>query len=108
MSTVTQERMESAIAYLAETDTHYADAKADMERAEILRKRARSRIFLTESGTVAERQAKADIHPDVGHADDEYIEGVRVYETLRAKRERAGTVIEVWRSLYSGMKRGLA
>ena len=94
--------------FLGESDDTFADAKANLAKREILAKRARHRIFITESGTVAERQAKADIHPEVGQADDELIEAITVFERLKAKRERAGVVVDVWRSLYSGMKRGMA
>ena len=85
--------------YLAETDETYAVEKAAVERSEILRKRARARIFLTTDGTIPERNAQAETHPDVLATDDEYISSVKAYETLRAKRQRAELVIEVWRSM---------
>ena len=46
--------------FLAESDEIYAQEKMELERAEILRKRCRSRVFLTVDGTVAEKQAKAE------------------------------------------------
>lgn len=91
--------------YLASTDIPYAEAKTRMERAEILRKRARSRILLTTQGTVAERAAQADTHADVIAADDEYVEAIKQYETLRARRQRAELVIDVWRSLEASRRR---
>jgi hypothetical protein len=105
MSEITQDRMEAAMHYLAETDQDYAEQKAKLERAEIVRKRTRSRIFLTEAGTVAERQAKAEIHDDVEIADDQYVTCIEVFETLKARRERAQIVIEVWRSLNAARRK---
>lgn len=92
-------RVESAMNYLAETDLPYADAKANVERTEILRKRARQRVFLTEQGSVAERNAIADTYADVIVADDDYIAAVKRFEELKARRQRAELVIEVWRTL---------
>jgi len=105
---IDQAKMESALHYLSETDETYAEAKSNLAKAEILCKRARSRIILTSEGSVEVRKATAETHPEVGQADDELIEAITVFEKLKAKRERANVVIEVWRSLYSGMKRGLA
>ena len=102
---IDESRLESAMNYLASTDIGYAEAKTRMERAEILRKRARSRILLTTQGTVAERSALADTHEDVIAADDEYIEAIKQYETLRARRQRAELVVEVWRSLEASRRR---
>jgi len=106
MSEITQDRMEQAMTYLAETDKDYALEKADLERSEIVRKRTRARIFLTETGTVAERQAKAEIHSDVETADDRYVKSIEIFEVLKARRERAEIVIDVWRSLNAARRKG--
>jgi len=106
MSEITQDRMEQAMTYLAETDKDYALEKADLERSEIVRKRTRARIFLTETGTVAERQAKAEIHSDVETADDRYVKCIEIFEVLKARRERAEIVIDVWRSLNAARRKG--
>jgi hypothetical protein len=105
MSTITEPRMEAAMHFLAETDDRYADAKTGVERTEILRKRARSRVFLTTDGTVAERQAKAETDASVATADDAYIVALSAFEELRAKRQRAELVIDVWRSLEASRRR---
>jgi hypothetical protein len=105
MSEVTQDRMESALEYLAETDREYAIEKAELERSEINRKRVRARIFLTTDGTVAERQARAETHEDAQAADDRLIETIQKYETLKARRERAEIVIDVWRSINANRRK---
>jgi len=64
LSGIDEERVGKAMRYLAVTDLSYAGAKADLEAAEIMRKRVRARIFLGADGTVAERQAKAEIHDE--------------------------------------------
>jgi len=105
MSEITQDRMEAALHYLGETDKDYALEKAELERSEIARKRARAKVFLTVDGTVAERQAKAEIDESVTESDDRYIECVKIFETLKARRERAEIVIDVWRSINAARRK---
>lgn len=99
MIDIDEERVGKAMRYLAETDLHYAEAKAALESAEILRKRVRARVFLTEDGTVAERQAEAETHTDTEAADDQYVQAIKAFEELKARRQRAELLIDVWRSL---------
>lgn len=105
MSEITQDRMESAMEYLAETDRDYALEKAELARSEIARKRARAKAFLVADGSVAERQAKAEVAEEVGEADDRYIKAIELFEVLKARRERAEIVIDVWRSLNAARRK---
>lgn len=102
---ITQDKMESAMEYLAQTDHDYANEKAQVERSEILRKRIRARIFLTSTGTVAERQAQAEINEEAEQADADYCKTIAAFETLKARRQRAELVIEVWRSLEASRRK---
>lgn len=102
---ISRDKLESALMYLAETDEEYANEKAQVERSEILRKRVRARVFLAASGTVAERERTAEVSVEAEQADDDYCKSVRLYETLRAKRQRAEIVIDVWRSLEASRRK---
>jgi hypothetical protein len=102
---ITQDKMEAAMQFLADTDKDFADAKADLARAEIFCKRIRQRVFLTEIGTVAERNAKAETYIDVETADQDYIAALTTFEQLKARRQRAELVVEVWRSLNANQRR---
>ena len=104
---ISEERMEQAVNFLAETDHDYAMAKAELERSEIHRKRVRSRIFLSEEGAVAVRQAKAEVHADTVAMDDRYIQALAAFEDLRARRQRAEIVIDVFRTLEASRRKGL-
>lgn len=104
---ITDEKVEGAMRYLAETDEDYANAKGDTERFDILRKRTRMRAFLAHDGTVAERNAEAEIDGDVEAADSAYVNAVIKYETYRAKRQRAELVVEVWRTIQSNRRAGM-
>ena len=100
-----EERLGMAMGFLADTDDEYAEAKANVERSEILRKRARARCFLLADGSVEQRKATTETAADVANADDSYVSAVEVFEKLRAKRERAELVIDVWRSLEASRRK---
>lgn len=99
MSGLTDEDCDEALEFLQDSCERIADAKAEQERSEILRKRARKRIFIgAPEGPVAQREAFAEVHGDVIEADDRYVKAVAAYEGLRAQRELRVLKIEVYRS----------
>ena len=104
---IDEARIERALQFLAETDRDYALAKTEVEATSILAKKARARIFLTGEGSVEARKAEAETHPEVAKADDQYIAALLAFEKLKAQRERAELVIEVWRTLEASRRKGL-
>jgi hypothetical protein len=102
---VDQNRMESAMEYLAETDLPYAEAKTDLLRCEILCKRVRARVFVSCEGSVEARKAIAEAAQPVLDADDALIAATLAFESLKARRSRAEIVIEVWRSVEASRRK---
>ena len=105
MKGVEDSNVERAMHFLAETDVLYAEAKVGVERAEIFRKRVRSRLFITGTGTVAERQAQAETHSEAESADCDYLEALKVFEELKAKRQRAELVIDLYRTVEASRRK---
>lgn len=103
---VSDERAEQALEFLLESVGRIGDAKGELERAEIMRKRVRKRAFLAATGTVAERDATAECDAEAALADDRYIEAVREYESLRAKRDIETIALDVWRTESANRRRG--
>lgn len=103
---VSDDRMEKALRFLAETDRPCAEAKVEAERMEYRAKAARQAVFLHESGTVAERQARAELHADVTVAMDAYFAALATWQQLQHKRGTEQIVIEVWRSLNASRRQG--
>ena len=95
------------LTFLSTTDARFAQAKCDLESAEILRKRVRARQFLEADGTAGERQAEAETADDTQAADDAYIAAKLDFEKLKAHRERGEMLIEVWRSLEASRRKGM-
>jgi hypothetical protein len=102
---ITDERAEQAFDYLQSTTGTIGDAKARLERSEIMRKRVRKKHFLTGEGTVAVREAQAETRAEVQEADDEYIESIAAYETLRARRDIETIALDVWRTESANRRR---
>lgn len=91
--------------FLAETDDAFAAAKTDVLRCEILSKRSRARVFVTETGSVEMRKAAAEGHSDVISADDALVAATLEYEGLKARRSRAEIVIDVFRTLEASRRK---
>lgn len=102
---ITDARAEQAFEYLRDHTAAIGQAKADLERAEILRKRVRKRFFLTAEGPVAVREAFAEVQPDTERADDDYIRAVGEYETIRATHQMETIALDVWRTESANRRR---
>ena len=106
LTMITDERSWEALQFLLSTTDEIADKKGALERAEILRKRARKNVFLSCDGTVAVRDALAETSQNSLEADDKYIEALVAYEKLKAKREIEQIVIDVYRTNEASRRRG--
>ena len=98
MSGLTDEDCDQALEFLENSCENIADAKAELERAEIMRKRIRKKHFLIADGNNAERDAYVEGVKEVHEADDRYIAAIATYEGLRAKRELNVIKTEVFRT----------
>jgi hypothetical protein len=104
---ITLEKVEGAMGFMAETDEPYAVAVTDLESSDIRRKRVRARVFIESEGTVAERNAEAEVHQDTEAADEAYASALLRKETLKARRQRAELVIDLWRTLSANQRKAL-
>lgn len=102
---ITQERMENAMDFLASTDDAYAEAKANVLRAEILVKRIRARLFIAEEGSVEVRKAKAEAHQEAIDGDEALCSATLAFEALKARRSRAEILIDVYRTLEASRRK---
>jgi hypothetical protein len=104
---ITDKRAEEAFDWLNDNTASIGAAKAELERSEILRKRARKRAFLSApEGAVAAKEAFAETHSDVMTADDRYVEAVLDWETKRARQELETIALDVWRTESANRRRG--
>jgi hypothetical protein len=97
--------MEDALEFRATSDDEYAEARASVLRSEILCKRVRARVFVTEEGAIEVRKAKAEGHSEVIAADEAYIAATLAYERLRAARGTADILIEAFRTVEASRRK---
>jgi hypothetical protein len=102
---ISDKRAEEAFEFLRDSTGRIGAARGAYERAEILRKRIRKRVFVGAEGSVAQREALAEINEDVVKIDDEYIAAVIAFETLRAKRDIETIALDVWRTESANRRR---
>lgn len=100
------ERAEKALEYRISTDSEVGRLKAYYEKMSDHKKVILSELFNSTTGTNAERTHKA-------LASDEYKEQLelieeahRKFESVRAKRDTADLLIQMWRSYNSAVKKG--
>ena len=101
------ENMEKALHYLAESEEEWANLRAskDLEskRLEIT---LASGIIDSNSSSVAGKTVDSRNSKDYKEAVEEYQQLLEAYYLLDAKRTRAMTTIEVWRSINSSRNKG--
>jgi hypothetical protein len=99
--------MERALQFLAETDEKAASLKADVARTEYVAKLRESSAYLTASGeTVKERESIAKTAPDVQEGWDLHFKAIAEFEKVRARRERAVLVCDLFRTLAANRRAG--
>ena len=100
--------VERAVKYMADTDESFASAKARMNAMAERKKITLASCFLDAQGdNVRERDAAALSSKIYRTEIDAWEESILEYETIHAKRIRAGYVIEMFRSLNSARTKGV-
>jgi ABC-type hemin transport system ATPase subunit len=99
---VTDDMVETALAYLSQDPHPCAVAKAEMVAAENLRKRTYSKLFLASNRkTVAEREAEAETHHEYEAAQINEAEKIKIYEGEKQRVVWADTITQLWRTVQS-------
>lgn len=106
---VSQEKMEKALKYLAETDIDYGTAKGRAEGIKYHLKIAKAQAMVAQigkDGTVAEKEARAETDEAYKAKVEEYANACLDRDVMGAKRKTAELIIEVWRSVNAGRRQG--
>jgi len=91
---------------LADTDEKAALAKAFVKSLEVHGKSIKALAFLDETGTIAEREAKALQSDTYQKWMEEYDDAVIASEKYIHERATAAGEREVWRSLQANRRQG--
>ena len=104
---ITEDRLEKALAYLAQTDEQSAEASANVKYLDRLLKR-RKALFITGETDLKSISAKEQAY----YASDDYQKAVQeIYDaevkasTLENKRDKEGMVIDLFRTLEASRRK---
>tara|TARA_B100000214_G_scaffold273388_1_gene203575 strand:+ start:13 stop:339 length:327 start_codon:yes stop_codon:yes gene_type:complete len=104
---ITEDRLEKALAYLAQTDEQSAEASANVKYLDRLLKR-RKALFITGENNLKSISAKEQAY----YASDDYQKAVQeIYDaevkasTLENKRDKEGMVIDLFRTLEASRRK---
>lgn len=103
---ITDDRLQKALTFLAETDEKAAELKVDVERAAYYLKAMKSAIIIREDGAMELRKAIAEKDALTAEKTGEWLETLRQSEALNNKRKTEVLIIDVWRSLNANRRTG--
>ncbi len=104
---ISEERMERALDFLAQTDSEYAERVGAVMRYEFMLEAAEALAFKASDATSAEaRKQDAKISEPVRKAQEDLIQATVERERVKAQRKRAEITIETWRSLNANRRQG--
>ncbi len=95
---VTDDNIHDALAYLAIDPHPFALARKDVVDAENKAKQIYARAFLSADGSVAAKEATAEISPEYVEAKNDEATAIQELERHKARARAAEMLIEVWRS----------
>jgi len=102
---VSDDRMEKALRFLAETDDELANAEGDLLRAQKLVEMVKDKVFLSSSGSIPERKAHASLNSEVAQLEEKEIQALVAHRQLRTKRETEKILIDVWRTYQANLRK---
>lgn len=107
LKSLTEDRVDAAMQYLATTDLEVANWRGSVMRSEYMVEVAEALAFKMGEGGVEERKKAAKCTEEVKKATEEYIHATVEFEKLKARRQREVLVIELYRSVLSARKVGM-
>ena len=95
---ISESKVESALEYLRDSAKQYGEVCGLVELRAHNIKIYRSMAFLESEGTIAEREARAWVRPEVKTAVEEHSNAVAEKNTIYTTRKAAELTCEIWRS----------
>ena len=106
---VTEQQVEKALTFLADTDGEFANWRGQMLRTEHLFDVAKALAFKHLKGEglgVEESRQLAITTEAVQKAHEDYVKCVVAWENLRARRKRAEITIDLYRTAEASRRKG--
>jgi len=104
---ITDKQIEHALFFIRDNATIAGQLAGAVKESYARRKACQAIAFLQATGTVAEREARAETDPAVQKAYNDYAESVAGMETMKLKIKASEMVIEIWRTQNSNRRAGI-
>lgn len=103
---ITDEKLQKALSYLAETDEPCAKAKSYLAGTEKQEKTIIAIEFAKGERGVEEKKQAAYRSVAYSEWKEHYVDAVYSFEIMRNKRQTAELIVEVWRTVSANQRRG--
>ena len=100
-------KVEDCAQFLPDSDEELGRLRGAADAAKYIRDARHAQAFLDSEGSVAERNAKADLIIAENGTVDDYKNAIADYEIMKAKRFTADTTIQIWRTKTSARGKGI-
>ena len=103
---ISDDRLQQALTYLAETDSQAAELKTDVERKHWVMKKVEAMMYLHGNGTVDLRKAQAKTSSEVEEATDAWLTALSESEKTVNKRKTEALITEIYRTESANKRAG--
>ena len=102
---ITDSDAERCLDFIRDNASKYAEAKAQTRQLDHYRKIKRSDLFLKATGTVAEREAQAEVSPEYKEIVDGLAESETIENKLKWQLIGAQAKLEAWRTMSANYRK---
>lgn len=106
MDSLTDERCENGLRYLATTDEEAARLKVESQRLEDEVKAVKAAIFNRVEGGAEARKAIAETHESTAEARSKYYAMLLKHEHMANRRRTEERITDLWRSVNANRRQG--
>lgn len=103
---ISDDRLQQALTYLAETDSQAAELKTDVERKHWIMKKVEAMMYIHGAGTVDLRKATAKVSNEVEEATEAWLTALADSEAVINKRKTESLITEIYRTESANRRAG--
>lgn len=103
---ISDEKLQKALKYLAETDIPSAEAETDVARQDYIVKQTRASVYQLSEGSQELRKAKAETSEAVQSAVDNYLDALLNAKELHNKRKTAELITRIYQTESANRRQG--
>ena len=103
---ISDDRLQKALTYLAETDSTCAELKTDVERQNFKLKQIKASFFQCSEGNIEQRKASAETSDPVQDQVVNYLDSLQLYESMHNKRKTEQLIIDLYRTESANRRQG--